>query len=239
MSLSTDTIVGVVGAGAMGTGIAQVAAAAGHRVILGDAMHGATQKAQASLAKTMDREVQKERMSRDAADEVMARIEYQWSPLGDDVTAYKDCGLVIEAIVEDLDAKQTLFRRLEQAMTRDAVLATNTSSLSVASIASACAVSERVIGIHFFNPPPLMPLVEIVPWLGTDPTLAPAALRADDALAKDAGARVGHAGVHRQSRRAAVLWRIASPVRRRRRRHADDRLGDEASSVDFAWARSS
>jgi len=175
MSLSTDTIVGVVGAGAMGTGIAQVAAAAGHRVVLGDAVRGATQKAQASIAKAMDREVQKERMSRDAADELMSRIDYQWEPLGDDLSAYGRCGLVIEAIVEDLDVKQALFRRLERAVARDAVLATNTSSLSVASIASSCDVPERVIGIHFFNPPPLMPLVEVVPWLGADPALAPAA----------------------------------------------------------------
>jgi 3-hydroxybutyryl-CoA dehydrogenase len=175
MSLSTDTIVGVVGAGAMGTGIAQVAAAAGQRVVLGDAMQGTTQKAQASIAKAMDREVQKERMSRDAADELMSRIDFQWGPLGDDLSAYKSCGLVVEAIVEDLDVKQALFRRLEQVVARDAVLATNTSSLSVASIASACEVPERVIGIHFFNPPPLMPLVEVVSWLGADPTLAPAA----------------------------------------------------------------
>ncbi len=175
MPLSTDTIVGVVGAGAMGTGIAQVAAAAGHTVVLGDAVQGATQKSQASIAKTMDREVEKGRMSRNAADELMARIDYQWSPIGDDASAYRKCGLIIEAIVEDLDIKQSLFRRFEGVVSRDCVLATNTSSLSVASIASACDEPERVIGIHFFNPPPLMPLVEVIPWLGVDPMLPPAA----------------------------------------------------------------
>jgi 3-hydroxybutyryl-CoA dehydrogenase len=175
MSLSSDTIVGVVGAGAMGTGIAQVAAAAGHKVVIADATQGATQKSQASIAKVMAREVEKGRMSRDAADELVARIDFQWSALGDDVSAFRDCGLIIEAVIEDLEIKQTLFKRLEGVVARDCVIATNTSSLSVASIASACSASERVIGIHFFNPPPLMPLVEVIPWLGADPMLAPEA----------------------------------------------------------------
>jgi 3-hydroxybutyryl-CoA dehydrogenase len=174
MALDQSSVVGVVGAGAMGTGIAQVAAAAGHRVILGDAVRGATQKAQANIGRAMEREVQKARLSRDAADEVMSRIEYQWEPLGDDLASYKPCGLVIEAIVEDLAAKQALFQRLEAAAARDSVLATNTSSLSVASVASACSETGRVIGIHFFNPAPVLPLVEIIPWLGGDPSLTPA-----------------------------------------------------------------
>jgi len=172
MALDQSTIVGVVGAGAMGTGIAQVAAAAGHHVIVADAVRGATARAQASIAKAMEREVQKERMSRNAADELMSRVDYQWEPLGDDVSAFAGCGLVIEAIAEDLAAKQSVFRRLEAVVARDAVLATNTSSLSVASIASACEASERVAGVHFFNPAPMMPLVEIVPWLGGDPFVA-------------------------------------------------------------------
>ena len=174
MTLDEQTVVGVVGAGAMGTGIAQVAAAGGHRVILGDAVRGATLKAQANIGLAMEREVQKSRISRNAADEVMSRIDHQWEPLGDDLGAYEQCGLVIEAVVEDLAVKQALFRRLEGVVARDAVLATNTSSLSVASVASACAVPERVLGIHFFNPAPVLPLVEIIPWLGGAPLLVPA-----------------------------------------------------------------
>jgi len=166
MALDRNTVVGVVGAGAMGTGIAQVAAAAGHRVVLGDSVRGATQKSQASIGKAMEREVLKDRLSRDAADEVMSRIDYQWEPLGDDLAPYKPCGLVIEAIVEDLAPKQGLFQRIEGVVANDAILGTNTSSLSVASVASACAVSSRVIGIHFFNPAPVLPLVEVIPWLG-------------------------------------------------------------------------
>jgi 3-hydroxybutyryl-CoA dehydrogenase len=175
MSLSSESRVGVVGAGAMGTGIAQVAAAAGHRVVLGDAGGGATMRAQASIAKSMDREIQKGRLTRDDADLIQSRIDFQWDPLGEDLSAYKSCGLVIEAVVEDLAIKQALFQRLEGAVAKDTVLATNTSSLSVASIASACAASERVVGIHFFNPAPVLPLVEVVPWLGGGATLAPAA----------------------------------------------------------------
>ena len=173
MQLDRETRVGVLGAGAMGTGIAQVAAAAGHQVVLGDAVEGAAQRAQANIARAMEREVQKGRMSRDAADELTSRIEFQWEPLRD-LGAYRDCGLVIEAVVEDLAVKRSLFKALEAVVDREAVLATNTSSLSVASIAAACDASDRVIGLHFFNPAPVMPLVEIVPWLGGDPVAASA-----------------------------------------------------------------
>lgn len=175
MPLDNDTVVGVIGAGAMGTGIAQVAASAAHRVVLGDAAQGAAQRAQANIAKAMDREVGKARMTRDAADEILARVEYQWEPLRDDLSAYRNCGLVIEAVVEDFDVKQSIFRRLEGAVSGAAVLATNTSSLSVTSIAAACSGSERVIGLHFFNPAPVMPLVEVVPWAGSDPIVASSA----------------------------------------------------------------
>ena len=173
MPLDRETRVGVVGAGAMGTGIAQVAAAAGHQVVLGDTAQGAAQRAQANIARNMEREVQKGRMSRDAGDELMSRIEFQWEPLRD-LGAYRDCGLVIEAVVEDLAVKRALFKALEDAVGREPVLATNTSSLSVASIASACEASFRVVGLHFFNPAPVMPLVEVVPWLGGDPIVASA-----------------------------------------------------------------
>src|SRR4051812_37528969 len=175
MPLDHEIVVGVVGAGAMGTGIAQVAASAGYRVVLGDATAGAVSRARANIARTMEREVQKGRATQTSADEMLGRIEFHEAPLGDDVSLYASCGLVIEAVVEDLTIKQTLFRRLEGVVAPTAVLATNTSSLSVASIASACTASERVIGIHFFNPAPVMPLVEIVPWMGGDAELTSSA----------------------------------------------------------------
>jgi 3-hydroxybutyryl-CoA dehydrogenase len=167
-----DMTVGVVGAGAMGAGIAQVAAAAGHRVVLADAAPGATSRAYANVAKSIARDVEKGRLTRDAADALLTRVSVIDAPLGDDLESFKQCSLVIEAIVEDLAAKQALFRGLERAVSPDAVLATNTSSLSVGSIASACSAPERVVGIHFFNPAPVMPLVEIVPWLGGDSRLS-------------------------------------------------------------------
>ena len=171
MGTLIGTTVGVVGAGAMGSGIAQVAAAAGHHVILGDAMKGATAKSKASIAKALDREVEKKELARADAEALLARIDFRPQPLADDVSIYKSCGLVIEAIVEDIGAKSRLFEGLETVVAPDAVLATNTSSLSVTAIAGACGRAQRVIGLHFFNPAPVMPLVEVVPWKGTQPTV--------------------------------------------------------------------
>jgi 3-hydroxybutyryl-CoA dehydrogenase len=172
MPLNPDTTIGVVGAGAMGSGIAQVAAAAGHHVVLADAMPGATERARGALGLTMEKLVEKGRIDRNEADRLIGRIDYVWDPVVDDFGKFARCGLVIEAIVEDLEAKRALFRRLEPVLTRDAVLATNTSSLSVASLASVCTTPERVVGLHFFNPAPVLPLVEVVPWLGGDPIVA-------------------------------------------------------------------
>ena len=166
MALDASTVIGVVGAGAMGTGIAQVAAAAGHRVVLADSMRGAVERGRASIAKSMARDVEKGRTTREAADALTSRITFHASTLEHDVLCYRDCGLVIEAIVEDLEAKRTMMRRLEEVVATDAVLATNTSSLSVTAIGGACKSPDRVIGLHFFNPPPLMPLVEVVPRAG-------------------------------------------------------------------------
>jgi 3-hydroxybutyryl-CoA dehydrogenase len=160
--------IGVVGAGAMGSGIAQVAAQAGHSVVLADAASGATAKARSSLLAALHRLVEKRTLSTALRDATLARIEFVDAPLANDVGVYRDCGLVIEAIVEDLSAKQALFRKLATVVSPDTILATNTSSLSVASIASAATRPERVIGLHFFNPAPVLPLVEVVPWLGAD-----------------------------------------------------------------------
>src|SRR5665213_2588332 len=137
MALGSDITVGVVGAGAMGTGIAQIAAAAGHAVVLADALGGAAQKARANIARVIDREVEKGRRARGDADSLMSRIDFRSEPLGEDLSAYSRCGLIIEAVVEELPVKQLLLRRLESVVGSDTVLATNTSSLSVASIASA------------------------------------------------------------------------------------------------------
>jgi 3-hydroxybutyryl-CoA dehydrogenase len=162
--------VGVIGAGAMGRGIAQVAASAGHGVVLADANAGVVQQARSAIGKALARDVEKQRRSQADADAVLARIA-DAGDVGRGYDAFHSCGLVIEAVVERLDVKQALFTALEKVVAPDAVLGTNTSSLSVAAIAGACSRPERVIGIHFFNPAPVMPLVEIVPAITSDPTI--------------------------------------------------------------------
>ncbi|MBX3175022.1 MAG: 3-hydroxybutyryl-CoA dehydrogenase [Gemmatimonadaceae bacterium] len=167
--------VGVVGAGAMGAGIAQVAAQRGHQVVLADSAASAVEKAKAGHAKAMAREVEKGRATQAEADATLKRISYVAGVGAEELKRFATCGLVIEAIVENLGVKQELFRALEGVVAADAVLASNTSSLSVAAIAGACANPERVLGIHFFNPAPVMPLVEIIPAMATDVVLVQAA----------------------------------------------------------------
>ena len=158
--------VGVVGAGAMGRGIAQVAATAGYRVVLSDAQEGAVHVAHDAIRSALARDVAKGRLDQQRADDVLARIERAGSTTRD-LDAFRECGIVVEAVVEDLPAKQALFRALEEVLARDAILATNTSSLSVAAIAGATTRADRVVGMHFFNPAPIMALVEVVPAITT------------------------------------------------------------------------
>jgi 3-hydroxybutyryl-CoA dehydrogenase len=169
-----DTVVGVVGAGAMGTGIAQVAAARGHQVILADSAAAALGRAQKGHKKVLDRDVEKGRLSRVDADAALARITYVEGIGPEQMARFAPCELVIEAIVERLDAKQSLFAALEAVVTPEAILATNTSSLSVAAIGGGRTHPDRVIGIHFFNPAPVMPLVEIIPSIATSPLVSAA-----------------------------------------------------------------
>ena len=151
----------------MGTGIAQVAAQAGHDVVLADAMANASARAHANLTSALDRLVEKGKLDAPSRDATIGRIRFVDEPIGN-VGAYRDCDVIIEAIVEELGAKQALFAQLAAVVAPQAVLGTNTSSLSVASIASVVKHPERVLGIHFFNPAPVLPLVEVVPWLGSD-----------------------------------------------------------------------
>lgn len=154
--------VGVIGSGSMGTGIAQVAAMAGHEVHLYDNNPSALERSEAFINKIMTRLVEKGRLQSAEAEAVKKRIHYQ-----NNLFACSDASLIIEAIVENLDIKKQVFETLEDAVREDAILATNTSSLSIAAIAAACKKPERVIGIHFFNPAALMKLVEIVPAVQT------------------------------------------------------------------------
>lgn len=166
--------VGVVGAGAMGAGIAQVAALAGHAVVLCDARADALPKARAGMEKAFARLVEKGRLTAEAAQATLARVRFVGPNAlgGPDLSALSGAGLVVEAIVEDIAAKRDLFARLEQVVSADTWLATNTSSLSVAAIGAALTRPERVVGLHFFNPAPVMALVEVVPSVRTRDGLA-------------------------------------------------------------------
>lgn len=181
-----NEVIGVTGAGTMGQGIAQIASTNNHKVYLYDAYSDQLGSAKHSLRKILQRQVEKERMTQQEVDGIMDRIHFE-----EDLTNFKECDLVIEAVIEDLEVKKDVFQRLEGIVSRDCILATNTSSLSIASISSALKKPKRFLGIHFFNPAPLMPLVEIVPGIPTsDKTTESARNLIDDwgkttVLAKD------------------------------------------------------
>jgi len=160
--LDKDSIIAVIGSGSMGAGIAQVAATAGHTVCLFDNNSEALEKASSKLIKILDRQVEKERLTRKEADAIYGRIKFC-----NNLEDLAGAALMVEAIVEDLEVKRNLFSHLDLIVDDTTVLATNTSSLSIAKIASACTKPHRVLGIHFFNPAPLMPLVEIIPAVQT------------------------------------------------------------------------
>jgi 3-hydroxybutyryl-CoA dehydrogenase len=154
--------VSVIGAGTMGAGIAQIAATNGHKVCLYDSFEGAIETAETKLKKILDRLVEKERITQQDNEAILGRINFT-----KDIKDVSASGLVIEAIIENLEIKQKVFTEIESLVDEECIIASNTSSLSIASIASALKKAERVVGIHFFNPAPLMPLVEIIPAVQT------------------------------------------------------------------------
>jgi len=163
----SDLKIGVIGAGSMGSGIAQVAAQGGHRVWLSDSSAEALERAAKGHSAIFAKLAEKGKMTMDEAKACAKRISYT-RVLGD----LKHCGLVIEAIIEDLDIKQGLFQELEMICAEDAVLASNTSTLPIVAIGGKLKDPSRVIGIHFFNPAPLMALVEVIPGMLTRDGLA-------------------------------------------------------------------
>jgi 3-hydroxybutyryl-CoA dehydrogenase len=165
--LDLSSPVAVVGTGTMGQGIAQVALVAGHVVRLYDAVPGRAEEAAAALAARLDRLVAKERMPAADRDAAVARLQ----PAAD-LAELADCSLVVEAVLERLETKQELFRALEDVVDDDCLLATNTSSLSVTAVGGALRNPGRLVGLHFFNPAPLLPLVEVVSGFATDVTSA-------------------------------------------------------------------
>ena len=155
--------VGIIGSGAMGAGIAQVAASAGHLVVVFDQQTAALEKAKSQITQNLERLLLKNKITEQEVFSILQRITFT-----EKMSQFADCELVIEAIVEELELKKKVFQSLEQTVSEVCILATNTSSLSVTSIAAACRLPHRVLGIHFFNPAPLMELVEIIPALQTD-----------------------------------------------------------------------
>ncbi len=159
--------IGIIGGGAMGSGIAQVFAQTGNTVVLYDTNQDALNRSKQNLAKTFEKLVAKEKYTAEKAQEIQNSIEYVGS-----LEAFAGIDLMIEAIIENLEIKKSVFKQVEEIVSETCILASNTSSLSIASIASACSKPERVIGIHFFNPAPLMALVEVIPAVQTRDGLA-------------------------------------------------------------------
>ncbi len=154
--------ISVIGAGTMGTGIAQIAATKGHEVCLYDSFEGAIEKANENINKILNRLVEKERITNKIKDDIINRINFTGN-----LNDINKSSLVVEAVIENLNVKQELFKKIENITDDNCIIASNTSSLSIASIAGVCKIPKRIIGIHFFNPVPLMPLVEIIPSVQT------------------------------------------------------------------------
>jgi 3-hydroxybutyryl-CoA dehydrogenase len=204
----------------MGSGIAQVAATAGHQVVLYDNHPDALRRAQTELARIMDRLVVKGRQTAAEAEAIQQRICYTL-----DQADLSVAGLVIEAIVERLEVKKALFEGLEGLLQEDAILATNTSSLAVTAIAAACKKPARVLGLHFFNPAPLMALVEVVPAVQTDP--------ATTAWARQLMQDWGKTPVLAKDTPGFIVNRVARPFYGEALRIYDEGLADSAT-IDWA-----
>ena len=196
--LAQGSIVAVIGSGAMGSGIAQVAAASGYVVKLFDTRPGAVQSALDAIGAVYGRLVEKGRMTGPQADAARARLQRV-----DSLAGVHDAALVIEAIVESLEVKRMLFADLEGVVGDACILATNTSSISVTAIAARLRRPERLVGMHFFNPVPLMALVEVISGLATDPAIAATVFATAAAWGKEP--------VHATSTPGFIVNRVARP----------------------------
>ena len=211
--------VGVIGAGAMGAGIAQVAASAGHGVTLVDAAPGAGAAAVEKIGVSLNRLVEKGRLTPDDASKVLARITPTES-----VADLPECGLVIEAVPEDLDLKRRLFADLADRQPPTTVLATNTSSIDIDAIAEDVADPERILGLHFFNPAPVMQLVEVVHGRRTAPAYVEHAVALMTAW--------GKTPVRCSSTPGFIVNRVARPFYGEAQRIVESGIAD-AATVDW------
>jgi len=173
--------IGVVGAGTMGNGVAQTFAVAGFPVVMRDLTQAALDRGMKTIKKSLDRMVLKEKLSAQAAEQALGRIRPTTS-----MSDFKDCDLVVEAILENLEIKSKLIQELDGICRADAIFATNTSSISVTRIAAASSSPQRVIGMHFFNPVPLMQLVEIIRALQTSDEVCETIVKLTETIGKKA-----------------------------------------------------
>ncbi len=215
-ALEKNSVVAVIGSGAMGAGIAQVAAVAGHTVRLYDTRPEAVEKAIAGIVKALARLVEKGRMGAAEADLARERIHAMRA-----LDEANDAALVVEAVVEDLDVKRALFADLEGIVGPDCVLATNTSSISVTAIGARLKRPGRLVGMHFFNPVPLMALVEVISGVATDKAVA-------DTVAATAAAW-GKNPVHAKSTPGFIVNRVARPYYAEALRLLLEQAGDPAT----------
>lgn len=218
--LSKTSVVGVVGSGAMGSGIAQVAATAGHKTYVFDTNASALDKAKINLQSSLAKLVEKQKITQAKSDEILSLIFFT-----NVINDLKSADLVIEAIIENSEVKQSVFKQLEEIVKEEAILASNTSSLSITSIASACKLPERVVGIHFFNPATLMPLVEIIPGVGTN-----------ESIVKDCKQLIDNWGkvtVIAKDTPGFIVNRVARPFYSEALRIYDEQIADMAT-IDWA-----
>ncbi|MFC5246333.1 3-hydroxyacyl-CoA dehydrogenase [Streptomyces nigrescens] len=215
-ALGTSSTVAVVGTGTMGQGIAQVALVAGHRVLLYDTAPGRAGQAAEEIERRLDRLVEKGRIPADERDAARARL----SP-ATDLAELADAALVIEAILEQLPAKQELFTALEDIVAADCLLATNTSSLSVTAVAGRLRHPGRCVGLHFFNPAPLLPLVEVISGFATDEAAA--------TTAYDTAEAWGKRPVRCADTPGFIVNRIARPFYAEALRAYEERVADPAT----------
>jgi 3-hydroxybutyryl-CoA dehydrogenase len=215
-ALPKDTTVAVVGAGTMGAGIAQVAAAAGHPVLIYDAVAGAVEKGIGGMAKGLDRLVERGKMGSAERGALLGRIRTV-----DELEELAPAGLVVEAIAEDLEIKRDVFGRLEDICSREAILATNTSSLSITAIGASLRNPGRMVGMHFFNPAPIMKLVEVVSGAATARSVA-------DTVYATAAAW-GKSPVHARSSPGFIVNRVARPFYAESLRILEENAADAAT----------
>ncbi|MGA5560186.1 3-hydroxyacyl-CoA dehydrogenase [Streptomyces platensis] len=215
-ALGTSSTVAVVGTGTMGQGIAQVALVAGHRVLLYDTAPGRAGQAAEAIGSRLDRLVEKGRISADERDAARARLSPATA-----LAQLAEAAVVIEAILEQLPAKQELFTALEDIVTADCLLATNTSSLSVTAVAGRLRHPGRCVGLHFFNPAPLLPLVEVISGFATDEAAA--------TTAYDTAAAWGKQPVRCADTPGFIVNRIARPFYAEALRAYEERVADPAT----------